>query len=104
MGARPPCSSGLLAQILQLADEPLPQDPVLDPNVIFDLTIRQLEQHISINTAFPESWAIVLEAGPCHPRDHLVNTPQRNLKFRLRLSPSLRHHNAVVVAVAVVAA
>ena len=32
-----------LLQILQLADEPLPQDPVLDPNVIFDLTIRQLE-------------------------------------------------------------
>ena len=32
-----------LLQLLQLPDEPLPQDPVLDPNVVLDLDVRQLE-------------------------------------------------------------
>ena len=32
-----------LLQLLQLADEPLPQDPVLDSDVILDLTVRQLQ-------------------------------------------------------------
>ena len=32
-----------LLQLLQLADEPLPQDPVLYPNVILDLDVRQLK-------------------------------------------------------------
>ena len=34
---------GRLLQLLQLADEPLPQDPVLYPNVILDLDVRQLK-------------------------------------------------------------
>ena len=33
--------SGLL-QLLQLPDEPLPQDPVLDLDVVLDLNVRQL--------------------------------------------------------------
>ena len=36
-----------LLQLLQLADEPLPQDPVLDPDVVLDLTVRQLQDSIS---------------------------------------------------------
>ena len=32
-----------LLQLLQLPDEPLPQNPVLDPNVVLDLAVRQLE-------------------------------------------------------------
>ena len=32
-----------LLQLLQLPDEPLPQDPVLDTNVILDLNVRQLQ-------------------------------------------------------------
>ena len=28
-----------LLQLLQLPDEPLPQDPVLDPNVVLDLAV-----------------------------------------------------------------
>ena len=32
-----------LLQLLQLPDEPLPQNPVLDPDVILDLVVCQLK-------------------------------------------------------------
>ena len=35
-----------LLQLLQLADEPLPQNPVLDPDVVLDLAVRQLQVSI----------------------------------------------------------